>query len=63
MADYPEHELHIGTRLKGSENSAVELAAARRTVALAAHGPHDRARLLDMLGLVPAGAVLTVNVP
>lgn len=63
MSDYPEHELHIGSRLRGSENSASELELARRTVARAARGQYDCARLLEMLGLVPAGMELTVVVP
>lgn len=36
---------------------------ARRAVALASLGVDDRAKLLDMLGLVPDGKTLTVVIP
>lgn len=64
MSESPEHrDLNIGTRLRGSENTEREQQQARRAVALASVGVYDRARLLEMLGLVPAGTRLTVGVP
>ena len=63
MSTFPEHDLHIGTPVRSGENSADVLAKARRTVAAASLGVYDRARLLEMLGLVPDGMELTVGVP
>lgn len=62
MSDFPEHD-RTSTRVRRGGNRPEELAAARRTVAVASVGVEDRALLLEMLGLVPAGQVLTVAVP
>lgn len=63
MSSFPEHDLHVGTRVGLKENRPEELAAARRAVAMASLDVHDRARLLEMLGLVPDGMELKVAVP
>lgn len=63
MSTFPEHDLHIGKPLRGSESSTVERQKARRTVAAASTGVSDRALLLEMLGLVPDGLELVVAVP
>lgn len=63
MSSFPEHDLHVGTKVRVGQNRPEVLAKARRTVAAASVGVCDRARLLEMLGLVPAGMELTVVVP
>ena len=63
MSTFPEHELHVGSPVRRSENTAEEQRLARLAVARAAVGPFDCARLLEMLGLVPDGKRLTVRVP
>lgn len=63
LSTFPEHELHVGSPVGRGQNSADELRRARLTVARAARGRHDCARLLEMLGLVPDGMELTVVVP
>lgn len=62
VSDFPEHGMGIGTPVGRSGNTRSELVAARLTVAAASAGVDDRARLLDMLGLVPDGKTLTVVV-
>lgn len=63
MSTFPEHDMNIGTPVRSGCNSAEERRLARRTVAAAATGPVDCARLLEMLGLVPDGMELTVVIP
>jgi hypothetical protein len=61
MPDFPE--LRDGDQLRARPNSTEEKRRARMTVAREAQGVYDCARLLEMLGLVPDGAALTVVVP
>ena len=63
MSTFPELELHVGSPVGRAQNTAEEKERARLAVARAALGPYDCARLLEMLGLVPEGKVLTVVVP